>query len=213
MKKASLILFILVNTISISFGQETDQLFSIRIGYSSTSIVFKEAVEPSFQFFGNTFKAGKTFVGSGPEFGISKSVNDKLFIDLGLSSFSGNEIKTEVNGNKNYYNLRGLQIPLTVNYLFRDSSRKLRISVGAGFQLLNGRLKQFEDITTGGGQTTYQLTDFDISEFQFAIRPGIQIRIIPNLFALFIVKLSISTNGRYSDNPCLSVKYTFNKAK
>lgn len=211
MTKTFFLLFISIHTIGVSFGQKSKELFSIRIGYSSTNIVFKEAIEPSFQFFGNTFNSGKTFVGDGPEFGISKSINDKLFIDLSLSTFSGQETKTKVNNNENYYTLKGLQIPLTANYLLRDSSKRFRINIGAGFQYLNGQLQQFEKITSTGGQVTNQLTDIKISEFQFALRPGVQFRIIPKLFASFIVKVSISTNGRYSDNPCLSLKYTFNK--
>jgi hypothetical protein len=213
MTKTYLLLFILIHTISISFGQKTKELVSIRIGYSSTNIVFKEAIEPSFQFFGNTFNSGKTFVGEGPEFGISKSINEKLFIDFSLSTFSGQETKTKVNSNESYYTLKGFQIPLTTNYLLRDSSKRFRINIGAGFQYLHGHLQQFEKITSNSGQTTNQLKDIEISEFQLAIRPGVQFRIIPNLFASFIVKVSISTNGRYSDNPCLSLKYTFYKRK
>lgn len=197
----------------VSFGQKPNDVISVRIGYSSTNIVFKEALEPSFQFFGNTFNSGKTFVGDGPEFGISKSINNNLFIDLSFSSFAGQETKTKINNNENYYSLKGFQIPFTANYLLRDSSKKIRINIGAGFQYLNGQLKQFEKIGNSGGQTTNQLTDISISEFQLSIRPGLQFRIIPNLFASFIVKLSISTNGRYSDNPCLSLKYTFIKTR
>lgn len=213
MTKTYFLLLILIHTLGISFGQQTKELVSIRIGYSSTNIVFKEAIEPSFQFFGNTFKSGKTFTGEGPEFGISKSINDKLFIDVSFSTFSGQETKTMVNDNENYYTLKGLQIPLTANYLLRDSSKRFRINIGAGFQYLKGHLRQFEKISSPGGQITNQMTDIKITEFQLAIRPGIQFRIIPNLFASFIVKVSIATNGRYTDNPCLSLKYTFHKKK
>jgi hypothetical protein len=212
--KRTLLLFTLSIFITIfSFGQKTNDAISIRIGYSSTNIVFKEAVEPSFQFFGYTFNSGKTFVGDGPELGISKSINNKLFIDFSISLFSGQDIKTKVNNNENYYTLKGFQIPLTANYLLRDCSKRLRINIGAGFQYLSGHLQQFEKITNSGGQITNQLTDINISELQLALRPGIQLHIIPNLFASFIVKTAISINGRYSDNPCLSLKYTFTKKK
>lgn len=77
MTKPYLLLFILIHTIGVSFGQKHEELFSIKIGYSSTNIVFKEAIEPTFQFLGNTFKSGKTFVGEGIEFGAGKSINDK----------------------------------------------------------------------------------------------------------------------------------------
>ena len=211
MKRLIIVFTFLIFTTILSFGQKPNDIISLRIGYSSTNIVFKEAFEPSFQFFGNTFNSGKTFVGDGPEVGVSKSVNDKLFIDLSISSFSGKDTKTKVNNNENYYTLKGFQIPLTANYLLRDSAKKFRINIGAGLQFLNGHLQQFETITTASGQITNQITDIDISEIQLALRPGVQLRIIPNLFVSFIVKISISTHGRYSDNPCFSVKYTFNK--
>ena len=213
MKKISLTFIVSILIIIVSFGQETNEVISLRIGYSSTNVVFKEAFEPSFQFFGNTFNTGKTFVGDGPEFGIIKSINKNLFIDLSFSSFAGQDTKTKVNNNENYYTLKGFQIPFTANYLLRDSSKKFRINIGAGFQYLNGHLQQFEKISNSGGQTTNQLTDISISELQLSLRPGVQFRIIPNLFASFIVKVSISTNGRYSDNPCFSLKYTFTKER
>ncbi|MBY0477127.1 MAG: outer membrane beta-barrel protein [Chitinophagaceae bacterium] len=213
MKKNCFFLFVLLCSSGFSFGQKTKELLSVRIGYSSTNILFKEAVEPSFQFFGVTFKSGKTFVGEGAEFGISKSIHSKLFMDVSISSFKGQDFKTRVNNAENYYTLIGFQIPVTANYLFRDSSKRFRVNLGAGFQYLRAHLQQFEKITANGMQTVTQLTDINISEFQFALRPGIQLRILPNLFATFIVKVSLSSNGRYSDNPCLSLKYTFNNKK
>ncbi len=133
MKKISLTFIVSILIIIVSFGQETNEVISLRIGYSSTNVVFKEAFEPSFQFFGNTFNTGKTFVGDGPEFGIIKSINKNLFIDLSFSSFAGQDTKTKVNNNENYYTLKGFQIPFTANYLLRDSSKKFRINIGAGF--------------------------------------------------------------------------------
>mgnify|MGYP000903452764 CR=1 FL=1 len=208
------ILFLLSTlTTTFLFGQKSNEILSLRIGYNSANIVFKEAFEPSFQFFGYTFKSGKTFAGDGPEAGIAKSINSKLFIDLGISSFSGEDIKTRVNNNENYYTLRGFHMPLTANYLLRNSSKKLRINIGAGFQYLKAHLQQFEKITTGSGEVVNQLTDISISELGLAIRPGIQFRIIQDLVACFIVKVSISPNGRYTDSPAFSLKYTFTKKK
>lgn len=197
----------------VSFGQKTNDVISLRIGYSTTNIVFKEALEPSLQFFGNTFNSGKTFVGEGPEFGISKSINKNLFIDFSFSSFAGDDTKIKIFDNENYYTLKGFQIPLTVNYLLKDSSKIFRINLGAGFQFLSGHLQQFEKISSSSGQTTSQMKDINISELQLSLRPGIQLRISPSLFASFTVKVSISTNGRYSDNPCFTIKYTFLKER
>lgn len=208
MEKTFLFIFLCIIT-ATSFGQKSNNIISLRLGYSSTNIVFKEAFEPSLQYFGVVFNTGKTFVGDGPEFGISKDINNKIYFDLSFSTFSGKDTKTKVNNNENYYTLKGFQVPLTANYLFRDDTKKLRINLGAGFQYIKGHLQQFETITNGNVQITNQITDINISELQLALRPGIQFRIIQNLFVSFIVQASISTNGRYSDSPCLFMKYAF----
>jgi hypothetical protein len=194
------------------FGQKANAIISLRIGYSSTDIVFKEAFEPSVNFFGRVFNTGKTFVGDGPEFGISKAIDQKIFMDISFSSFSGRDTKLIVNNNKNYYTLKGFQVPLTVNYLLRNNTKRLRINIGAGVDYLKAHLEQFESVTTSNVQVTNQINDIHISEFQFALRPGVEFCIIPNLFVSWIVRVSISTNGRYVDNPILSLRYTF-KAK
>lgn len=195
------------------FGQKTHDIISLRIGYSSTNIVFKEAFEPSVNIFGRTFNTGKTFVGDGPEFGISKDLNKRIFMDISYSSFSGKDTKLKVNNNENYYTLKGFQIPLTVNYLLRDNTKRLRINIGGGVDYLKAHLQQYESVSTTNGQVTNKINDIDISEFQFALRPGVEFRIIPNLFVSWIVRVSISTNGRYVDNPILSLRYTFKSKK
>ena len=191
------------------FGQKTNDIISLRIGYSSTNIVFKEAFEPSANIFGHVFNTGKTFVGGGPEFGISKALNNKIYIDISFSSFSGSDTKLIVNNSKNYYTLKGIQIPLTVNYLLRNNTKRFRINIGAGVDYLKAHLQQYESVNIINGQFTNQINDIDISEFQFALRPGVEFRIIPNLFVSWIVRVSISTNGRYVDNPILSLRYNF----
>ena len=187
-----------------------NEIISLRAGFSGTIIVFKEAVDPSFLNFGLTFDDSKSFIGSGPEFGLSKSINNNLFIDLAFSTFSGEHTKFEYSGNEFWYSLKGYQIPLTVNYLIRHHTKKLRFNLGGGIQYLSANLKQYETVDDGAGDITNQRTDIKITEFQFAARPGIQYRIIPNLFAGFVVKLSVSTNGRFSDSPCIFLKYSFN---
>jgi hypothetical protein len=208
-----LTIFLLVFFPISLFGQISKEPISLRIGYSSTNIIFKEAYEPSINIFGRVFKTGKTFVADGPEFGISKHINNRVFLDISLSSFSGRDTKAKVNSSENYYRLKGFQTAATINYLVRDSTKRLRINLGAGVQYLKAHLQQYETTASNNGQVTNQITDFNISEFQLSLRPGIQFRIIPNLFVCFIVKVSISPKGRYSDNPCLSVKYSFRNKK
>jgi hypothetical protein len=193
------------------FAQKADDIISLRIGYSTTDIGFKEAFEPSVSILGGVFKTGNTFEGEGPEFGISKAINNRLYIDISFSSFSGRETKLIVNNDKNYYTLKGFQVPLTVNYLLRKNTKRLRINIGAGIDYLKAHLEQFESFNTNNGQVTTQVNNIQISEPQFALRPGVEFRIIPNLFISWIARASISTNGRYVDNTILSVRYTFKK--
>jgi hypothetical protein len=207
-----LTLFFLLFPTSI-FGQKTNDIISVRVGYGSTNMVFKEAFEPSVNIFGRDFNTGKTFVGSGPEFGLSKYINAEMFIDVSFSAFSGRDTKLEVNNNENYYTLKGFQLPLTANCLLRDNTKRLRINIGVGVNYISARLQQYESISTSTGQVTDKINDIHISEFQFALRPGVEFRIIPNLFVSWIVRVGISTNGRYVDNPFLSLRYTFKSEK
>lgn len=193
------------------FGQKVNDRISLQIGYSTTNIVFNEAFEPSVSIFGLVFNTGKTFVGSGPEFGISKDISTRIFMDISFSSFSGRDTKLKVNNNENYYTLNGIQIPVTVNYLLRDNTKRFRINLGTGVKYLKAHLQQYEVISDNNGQVTNKISDIRISEIQFALLPGIQFRIIPLLNISFVVRVGISTNGRYADNPCLSIKYTFKK--
>jgi hypothetical protein len=195
------------------FGQKANDIISFRVGYSSTNIGFKEAFEPSVNIFGRVFNTGKTFVGESPEFGISKALNNKIYVDISYSSFSGRDTKLIVNNNKNYYTLKGFQVPLTVNYLLRNNTKRFRINIGVGVDYLKAHLQQYESVSTTNGQVTNQINDIHISELQFALRPGVEFRIIPNLFVSWIVRVGISTNGRYVDNPILSLRYTFKTKK
>lgn len=198
-----------------SFGQGTDELFSLRLGYSSTNIAFKEAFEPAYPVFSKFFRAGKTFVGEGIDFGVSKSINNKMYIELGYSPFSGEDMQLKVGsatGSVEYtYTLKGFQLPLTFNYLLRDSSKKLRFNLGTGLQYLSGHLQQFVKADDNGVQQTSQIEDIRISEMSLILRPGIQYQIFQNLVASFIVKVSLAPNGRYADGPAFSLKYTFTR--
>lgn len=181
-----------------------------KIGFSTTNIVFKEAKEPTAQIFGINFKTGKTFTGYGIELGAGMYIINNLFADFSISIFNGKDTKLKVNNNEHYYILKGYQIPISVNYLLRDSSKKLRINAGVGFQYLNGKLDQFEK-NNSNGPTVNQITNIKFSELQILLRPGIQFRIMKYLFLAFTVKLAISANGRYLDNPCLSLNYILKK--
>ena len=205
-------LFLLILPMA-SIAQKTNDLFSIRLGASSANIVFDEAVESSVNAFGFLFSAGKNFAASGGELGISKSINDRMFIETSFALFTGRETKIKVNNGEDYYTMSGYQIPVMYNYLFRDSTKKLRIVAGGGVQLLKAHLRQYEKILTTSGYITNQLTDINIRELQFVLAPGVQFRIVPRLNASFIVNVGISTSGRYSDRPCFSLKYSFLRHK
>jgi len=169
MKRNLLLLIIFLQFINKSFGQKNNDVVSFRLGYSSTNIVFKEAYEPSLNLFGRNFNTGKTFVGDGPEFGISKDLSENMSLDIAFSTFKGSDLKAKVDIYENYYTLKGYQIPITINYLLRNSSRKFRLNLGAGIQYLNGDLKQFEKISNGADKTTNQINEINISEVQLAV--------------------------------------------
>jgi len=204
-------LFILLLPLCL-LAQDRNEMLSLRIGYGFTSIVFKEAADPSFLYFGLTFPSNN-FRAHGPEFGVSKAVNNRVFIELSFSSFSGDDQRTKVDENEHRYTLKGFQVPLTVNYLIRNPTKRLRLNIGGGFQYLKAQMEQYELVYEGTDQILIQKGNFKISEFQFSARPGIQYQIIPNLFAALIFKVSISTNGRYSDHPSLSLRYSFQRNK
>ena len=200
------LMFVLLLPVTL-FGQQKQEIISVRAGYSGTIIVFKEAVDPSFLNFGLTFNNSKSFVSSGPEFGVSKSINNKLYIDFAFSTFSGEHTKFEYSGNEFWYTLKGYQLPLSINYLLRDHTRKLRINLGGGIQYLNANLKQYETVDDGAGDITNTRTDIKIKELQICARPGLQYRITPDMFASFIINLSVSTNGRFANHPAIFVAY------
>jgi hypothetical protein len=195
-----------------AFAQKTNDIINVRAGYNSTNILFKEAMEleEPLKFFKGILHTGKIFDADGPEFGISKNISNKLFAEVSFSPFSGKE-RTMINNNENYYTLKGFFLPVTLNYLTGAETKRLRVNLGGGVQYLEGHLKQYEITNTGGGQATNKLTDIKISEFQFALRPGLQYRIIPDLYASFLANLAVSANGRLSDHPSLSLKYTISK--
>ncbi len=87
-----LIWFFIFLPVSV-FGQEAKDIFSLTIGNGSTNITFKEAFEPSINFFGRIFNTGKNFVGDGPECGISNEISQRIFMDFSFSLFSGRNSK------------------------------------------------------------------------------------------------------------------------
>jgi hypothetical protein len=109
-----------------SWAQNHQEIISVKLGYGSTNVIIKEANSPDFNLFGYSFSSGNTFVGEGIEVGVSKSINPNLFIELGFSDFKGGDLRYKVNSYERSYKLKGYQIPLSVNYLFRKEEKKKR---------------------------------------------------------------------------------------
>lgn len=208
MKKIITLLFILFTL--ASHAQSNKEIVSVKFGYGSTNVVVKEANSPTLNLFGYSFSSGNTFVGEGIELGLSKSINSSLFVELGFSNFKGADLMYKINSYERSYKLKGFQVPISVNYLFRKEEKRLRFNLGAGLQYFKSTLNQFERYTnTNDIQVENQPVGIDISEIHFLFRPGLQYRIVENLTAAFVVKVSLSPKGRYTDNPAISVKYTF----
>ncbi|WP_293311202.1 outer membrane beta-barrel protein [Pedobacter sp. UBA5917] len=208
MKKIITLVFIFFTL--ASHAQSNKEIISVKFGYGSTNVVIKEANSPALNLFGYSFSTGNTFVGEGIELGLSKSINSSLFLELGFSNFKGTDLMYKINSYERNYKLKGFQVPISVNYLFRNEEKRLRFNLGAGFQYFKSRLNQSERyINTNNVQVENQLEAIDLSEIHFLFRPGLQYRIVKNLTAAFVVKVSLSPDGRYTDNPAISVKYTF----
>jgi len=202
--------FLLVIFVSLNVAAQTGaDIVAARIGTSSTNIVFKEAHKPSINFFGLIFNSGNSFSADGLQFGLSRSLNEKLYIDVSYASFSGTETTIKVNALSNWYRLRGFEIPLTLNYLFRKPTKRFRVNLGGGFQYQEAHLETYESIDNGSSQSSTIIDDIKTAEFGFVIRPGVQYRVYKTLYLSFIVNASIATNGRYSDSPCFALTYRF----
>ena len=208
--------FLIFLTLSLAqshwlFAQEKKDVIGFRIGRSTTDITFGEVPHASVGFFGSLMGPGYSFSGDGFEFALTKELNRHVYFDLAFSNFSGDGNRGNVNNGKNIYTLYGYQIPLTINYLTRKDSNRFRVNLGAGFQFIKARLQQYQTITTITGSITTRTTDIHITEIQLALKPGVQFRIIPDLFVAFMAQAAIAPNGRFSDNVCLSLRYIFRK--
>ena len=206
--KRLLILLILFDSLNVA-AQTSKEILGVRVGASTTNIVFKEAYSPTINFFGLPFFTGNTFSADGPQVGISKSLNNKLYIDLYYASFSGTDTKAKVNALTDWYRLRGFEIPLTLNYLLRKPTKRFRVNVGVGIQYQEAHLETYETVDYGNTQSSNTINDINTSGFGLVIRPGVQFRIIQNLYVSFNANISIATNGRYADNPCFAHTYRF----
>jgi len=210
MTKTLTLLFIFFSLYAKS--QNNSEIVSLKIGYSSTNVIIKEANSPDLNLFGYNFFSRNTFGGEGIDVGLAKSINPDLFIEFGFSNFKGGDLRYKINSYERKYNLKGFQIPLSVNYLFRKEEKKLRFNLGAGFQYFKSTLNEFESyINTDNVYVENQANDIEVSELHFLIRPGLQYRLVRNLTAAFIVKISLSPKGRYTDSPTISIKYAFSK--
>lgn len=209
-------LFILLGLLPFfaSYAQSKQNILTIQIGYNTTNVNDQKAYKPDVTGSSllDVVFPGKTFTGDGFAFGISKDLSERWFFGLGVAFYSGGETTLRVNAYELSYRLKGFRVPVSINYLLRNSNRRLRINLGAGVNYINGNLDQFETTQVSSGQTvTTHIRDISHSSFIPMIVPGIQFRIIPNLHLSFLVNISTSFNGLYSDGPCLSLKYSFQK--
>lgn len=207
-----LLIFLLLSVAANS--QNERKPFYLRVGMSSSHYVIREAYKPPAISVLGAFDIGngKTFTGEGPEFGMGKHLSERSFIDIGFATFRYAGQTWEVgnmNGTLSYsYRIKGWMLPVTFNYLLRDSTRKFRINTGLGLQFNRVDFQQFETMSASSTTTT-TIRDVDLAELSFILRPGIQYRVLKQLYVSFLVNVSISTSGRYGDHPCLSVRYAF----
>jgi hypothetical protein len=208
-KRKSAITFLGIGLAAMAKAQQPRIEWSPRLGYATTNIVFKEAILPQLFVFDILLSPGKTFVGEGPEVGLSASMGSHWQHDVAYTSFRGKETKLVTGVNENLYELRGNRISFSTNYLFRKPEKWLRFTVGAGLQIMSARLQQFDKVSNTQGVFTTLIKNIKITEPQLLLRTGVQARVAKNLYLLFAVPLAISFNGRYTDGVGLSVRYQF----
>ena len=211
----SLIIALLCTPMFVLGQAQPNDLFSLKFGYNTTLISIKEAVRTKSNLFGLSFDHGNTYSGDGIHFGLAKNISDHLFVDLSAVFFSGEE---QIVHAANYlsvlersYTLKGFRIPASINYLFRSSSKRLRPNIGAGLQYLNFAFHQFEMQQSNGLTTNKEIAYVNTNEIQLLLSPGIQYRIIDELYVSFIVNVGIGK--RYIDAPTISLKYAFKNKK
>lgn len=209
MKNCLLLLIKVFLTCQSLCSQNSSHARIVRVGYSTTAMTFKESNEFSVNFMGGAINSGPTFTGSGPEIAMGMNLSSKLYAEMGFSSFSGSDLRGRINNYERSSTLKGFHLPLTLNYLVRDSAKRLRVNLGGGVQYTKALMRQYEKIITNGVETVSQLQEVSVSEIFVVFRPGLQFRIIPRLFASFHVPVCVSFTGRYSDRPALSVSFTF----
>lgn len=194
-------------------AQHSSDVFGIQVGYGSFNITAKDAYRQQINLFGFKRKTGNTFVGDGINLGLTKEIDSNLFLAINYSSFSGKDTDLEFGSYLGNYilshSISGYQIPISINYLLRKNSRKLRINLGAGLQYIQANITQTETITENNLTQTNVVKQLDISQLQFMLRPGLQYRILPNLFAVYAVNIAIPFTGNYNDGPNFSIKYIF----
>ncbi len=195
----------------LAFGQENRvDFFSLQFGYGSTNMRISEAVANPSGYL-SFFSDSKVYTGDGIQFGFAKDLNKRLFLDVSLALFSGAEQTYFSTGNlssiQRTYALKGTRIPVSINYLFRDPSKRFQINLGAGLQYLHFKFQQFETQTTSGLAATKTITDLNAGQVQLLLNPGVQLRLFDELRATFNINMAVIS--RYNDSGSISLKYTF----
>lgn len=193
--------------IDISKGQHLsiEPDFGINVGYSFSSVTFKDVDRTAINQPINTLDATEKFRGNGFHIGVYRKITNTLNIELAFSSFNGNKYRDAYSTTMN--KLKGFQVPIMANFLLRDETRSLNFVIGGGLQYLHAKGEEIEYSTTG----QKQLSAFSVSTVYLSFDLGVQYRLIQNLYAAYTSRLSVSTNSRYADNGVVSLKYNFGR--
>lgn len=170
---------------------------SLFAGFSAVAVNVREIDQyTSLTQRPETFKGGGVTIGAGLE------IRKHLFVEISVTPFKGNQLTRVTFSTENYFETKGVQVPLSVNRLF-DVSRKFRMSFGGGFNLLKANVKQYDDkggkMLSNTSFFTPNLAVFTSFRWRLSQRVG------------FNINLNVSMVPRFAGTIGFALQYSFRK--
>lgn len=197
-------------------AQRQKNIFSIGAGFHVVNMGIEEADFRDIHAFRNGVGKKKNFTSTGYEVSISQPVSSRLTARVSWAHFNSEGYKFKEEGYLSYsyyYTLKGDLIPLTLEYrLSRNPSTRLQLFAGGGLQLIKFKMSELERSSLGIGSVITQFREFKKSEFGILAVPGLNYRLIGQVYSDFHLRMGYSFSGRVTFNPSISLNYMFGKS-
>lgn len=167
-------------------------------GYGVVGVVIGKSVDTQ-----GITGSSQTFSGSGPLLGVGVQIGNRIFVDLNYQRAKGTSSENTLN-NQYTYEIDGFQMPLNVNYLLRQRSRRFNVSVGAGLNVLKAHIQQWDKY----GQ---HVIDKNILDPSMGWIVSARWRLIRNLE--IGANLNFSVIGTYGISDSFMLRYTFKSSQ